>query len=105
MMLGVKATSLSFAVASVMVAGEMMCEAPKLHIQMVSSSSMAGGGDERCLGACGVAAAVGGAVEGVRWDIATEVRVFIYGVVVRLATKLLKSDGPSLMEGSATRVV
>src|ERR1700735_131132 len=104
MMSGVKATSSSFAVASVMVAGEMMREAPKLRMQMVSSSSMAGGGDERHSGACGAAAAIGGAVEGVRWDIATEARVFIHGVVVRLATKLLKSDGPSPMEGPATGV-
>jgi hypothetical protein len=92
---------LSFVVAFAMVAAEMMCEAPKLHMQMMSSSSMAGDGDERRSGPCGAAAA---AAEGVRWDIATEASVFIHGVVARLATKLLKSDGPSLMEGPAMGV-
>ena len=36
----------------------------------------AGGGDERCSGVCGVAAAAG-AVDGVRWDMVTEARAFI----------------------------
>ena len=82
----------------------MMREAPKLCIQMRSSSSMAGGRDERCSGACGVAAAVGGAVEGVRWDIVTEARVFTHGVVARLATKFPKSDAPLLIEEPAMQV-
>jgi len=73
-------------------------------MQMMSSSSMAGGGDERCSGACGAVAVVGGAAEGVRWDIATEARVFIHGVVARLATKLPKSDRPSPMEEPVTGV-
>jgi hypothetical protein len=97
-MLGVKATSSSFAVAFAMVAAEIMHEAPKLHMQMMSSSSMAGGGHKRHSGACRVVVVVGGAAEGVRWDIAMEVRVFIHGVVARLAIKLLKSDGHSPME-------
>ena len=67
MMSGVKATSSSFAVASVMVAAEMTRETPKLHMQITSSSSMAGGGDERCSGVCGATAAVGRAAEGFRW--------------------------------------
>jgi hypothetical protein len=86
------------------VVAEMMREAPKLRMQMMSSSSMAGGGDERRSGACEVAVSVGRAAEGVRCDIATEARVFIHGVVARLATRLPKSDAPSLMEGPATGV-
>ena len=104
-MSGVKATSSSFAIASAMVVAEMMHEAPNLCMQMVSSSSMAGGGDKSCSGECGVAAVVaGGAAEAVRWAMVTEASVFTHGAVARLATKLLKLDGASLAEESVTGV-
>ena len=59
---------------------------------------------ERCSGVCGAAAAVRCAAEGLRWDMVTEVRVFIPRVVARLATKFSKLAGPSLMEGPTTGV-